>query len=198
MLRAALFFTFLSSAYLIGCAQNIPDKSLQISEALQAAPEPDRAGAAVYGYDGKGELVELRPGTNSLICLSDDPARPGFQTVCYHKDLEPFMKRGRELRAEGKNADEVFAIREEEAKSGKLPMPEHPATLHLLEGGDVHFDPQTGKVEGANYRYVVYIPWATAESTGLPIQPTVPGGPWIMDPGTHRAHIMISPPPPKQ
>jgi len=41
---------------------------------------------------------------------------------------------------------------------------------------------------------VVYIPWATAASTGLPIKPAAPGMPWIMDPGTHRAHIMITPP----
>jgi len=40
---------------------------------------------------------------------------------------------------------------------------------------------------------VVYIPWATAASTGLPIKPEAPGMPWIMDPGTHRAHIMINP-----
>ena len=78
---------------------------------------------------------------------------------------------------------------------GKLKMPEQPATLHLLEGPGGKYDPESGQVTGAYYRYVVYIPWATAESTGLPLQPTVKGGPWIMDPGTHRAHIMISPPP---
>jgi len=43
-------------------------------------------------------------------------------------------------------------------------------------------------------RYVIYIPFATAESTGLPLAPSAPGMPWIMDPGTHRAHIMINPP----
>ncbi|MFT5773641.1 MAG: hypothetical protein ACI9ZX_003050 [Algoriphagus sp.] len=40
----------------------------------------------------------------------------------------------------------------------------------------------------------MYIPWATSESTGLPLKAYGPGMPWIMDPGTHRAHIMISPP----
>lgn len=188
-----LLLTFFTLA---SCAQDdIPDKEKQIASAVMAAPEDQRAGATVLGFDNKGGLVTLREGTNNLICTADDPGRDGFQVVCYHKDLEPFMSRGRALRAEGKNPGEIFDIREEEAKSGALKMPEQPTTLHLLEGVNGQYDPATGQVTGANYRYVVYIPWATAESTGLPTSPTVPGGPWIMDPGTHRAHIMVTPPP---
>src|SRR5690606_40281405 len=55
------------------------------------------------------------------------------------------------------------------------------------------FNTETGEVTNGYLRYVVYIPYATAESTGLPLKPDVPGMPWIMDPGTHRAHIMINP-----
>lgn len=179
-----------------GCAQeSIPNKDQQIASAVMAAPEDVREGATVYGYNNKGELVLLRQGTNEQICLSDDPGRDGFQCVCYHKDLEPFMARGRALKAEGKTSGEIFDIREAEAKAGALQMPEQPTTLHLLEGPGGRYDEATGQVVDAYYRYVVYIPWATAESTGLPLKPMVPGGPWIMDPGTHRAHIMISPPP---
>lgn len=178
-----------------GCAQdNIPDQEAQINGALQAAPEDVREAAWVYGYDKNGNFVELRKGRNELICVADDPGREGFQSVCYHKSLKPFMDRGRELRAEGKGAREIFDIREEEAKAGKLKMPENPATLHLLEGTEAAYNTETGKVDNAFYRYVVYIPWATAESTGLPTMPMTDGGPWIMDPGTHRAHIMITPP----
>ena len=178
------------------CAQeSIPDKQNQIDAAVQAAPEEERDNASVYGYDTNGKLVLLREGSNNLICLSDDPNRDGFQVVCYHKDLEPFMTRGRELKAAGKSFNEIFDTREQEAKSGALKMPEQPTTLHLLEGPNGEYDAATGKITNANYRYVVYIPWATAASTGLPIKPVVPGGPWIMDPGTHRAHIMISTPP---
>jgi hypothetical protein len=179
-----------------GCAQeSIPDKDIQIATAVMAAPEDVRAAATVYGYNSKGDLVLLREGTNELICLSDDPNRTGFQCVCYHKDLEPFMARGRALKAEGKASGDIFDIREAEAKAGTLQMPENPTTLHLLEGPSGRYDAEAGKVVDAYYRYVVYIPWATAASTGLPLKPMVPGGPWIMDPGTHRAHIMISPPP---
>lgn len=196
MKRSALLFLSAILFALPGCAQEtIPDKEAQIASAVMAAPEDVREGASVYGYNNKGELVLLREGTNQLICLSDDPGRDGFQCVCYHQDLEPFMARGRALKAEGKTSGEIFDIREAEAKAGTLTMPEQPTTLHLLEGPKGRYDAEAGEVVDAYYRYVVYIPWATAESTGLPLQPMVPGGPWIMDPGTHRAHIMISPPP---
>lgn len=166
----------------------------QIAMAVQAAPEALRTEATVYGYDEEGEFMLLREGSNDIICISDDPKRSGFQVVAYHKDMEPFMKRGRELKAEGKTADEVFAIREEEAKNGELEMPDHPCNMTLLEGTEVTMNPATGELGGVYLRSVVYIPWATSESTGLPPSPTVPGGPWIMNPGTHRAHIMITPP----
>ncbi len=178
----------------MGCQAQIPDADVQIAAAVLAAPEEKREGATVLGFNSKGELVQLIEGTNEMICLADDPNKEGFNVACYHRDLEPFMARGRVLKAEGKTPGEVFDIREREAKEGTLKMPENPTTLHVLSGPNGKYDATTGEVTSANYRYVVYIPFATSESTGLPLRPIVPGGPWIMDPGTHRAHIMITPP----
>ncbi len=188
------FIICFSFAFFMGCAQEIPNKAEQIGAAVMAAPEDLRANATVYGYDANNQLVLLREGTNNQVCLADNPGQGGFQVVCYHKELEPFMSRGRELKAEGKNRDEIFQTREKEARSGTLKMPEKATTLHVLSGPNGKFDAATNSVTGASYRYVVYIPFATPESTGLPTQPMVPGGPWIMDPGTHKAHIMITPP----
>jgi hypothetical protein len=195
-MKKQYLFIVLLFAFSSGCAQdNIPSQEEQIGGAVMAAPEDVREGATVYGYDKKGEFVLLKEGTNELICVADDPKKEGFQSVCYHQSLKPFMDRGRALKAEGKSAKEIFDIRETEAKAGTLKMPENPATLHLLEGGpESAYNAETGKVDNTFYRYVVYIPWATAESTGLPTMPMTDGGPWIMDPGTHRAHIMITPP----
>ncbi len=104
------------------------------------------------------------------------------------------MARGRQLQKQGKSAKEIFDMREAEVKSGRLKMPKQPSTLYVLSAPDDRYDATTGEVKEGNYRYVVYIPFATAESTGLPLRPEAPGMPWIMDPGTHRAHIMITPP----
>ncbi|MDX2248849.1 MAG: hypothetical protein SF052_18825 [Bacteroidia bacterium] len=175
-------------------AQDTPSKDHQIGAAVMAAPEEARAGATVWGFSSEGKMILLREGTNNFICLADDPTRPGFSVSAYHKDLEPFMARGRELKEQGKSNQEIFDIREAEVKAGTLKMPESGATLHVLSGKEGQYNPESGTVTGATLRYVVYIPWATSESTGLPLKPIVPGGPWIMDPGTHRAHIMINPP----
>jgi len=164
-----------------------------ISTALMAAPKASRMGAKVIGYNMAGEFVTLKEGGNEFICLADDPKKDGFSAACYHKDLEPFMARGRELKAQGKNGGEIFDIREEEAKSGKLDMGKPGSALHIYFGSNTKYNPETSKVEGAKYRYVVYMPWATSESTGLPEAPIAVNHPWIMNPGTHRAHIMISP-----
>jgi hypothetical protein len=172
----------------------IPTAEVQIKTAVLAAPEDKRDGAMVYGYNAKGELVVLRKGTNEFVCMADDPKAIGFNVSCYHKDLEPFMARGRELKAQGKSFQEIFDIREEEAKSGKLMMPKQATNLQVFSAPAENYNPQTGEVTNGSFRYVVYIPWATAESTGLPLKPEAPGMPWIMDPGTHRAHIMINPP----
>jgi len=164
-----------------------------IATALMAAPKASRAGCKVIGYNMAGEFVTLREGDNEFIVLADNPKKPGFNAACYHKDLEPFMARGRELKAEGKTAVEIFDIREEEAKSGKLDMGNPGSTLHIYYGPGELYDPETYKVEKAQYRYVVYLPFATVQSTGLPEKPLGTNHPWIMNPGTHKAHIMISP-----
>jgi hypothetical protein len=175
-------------------AQQIPSKEVQIQTALMAAPEATKDGAKVYGYDAQGKFIQLRAGSNEMICITDDPNTAGFSVSCYHKDLEPFMERGRQLKNENKTFKEIFDIREEEAKNGKLKMPKDGATLYVLNAAAEDYDAQRGEVKNPYLRYVVYIPWATEASTGLPLSPELPGAPWIMDPGTHRAHIMINPP----
>lgn len=163
-----------------------------VATALLAAPEESRESCTVIGYNMAGEFVTFKKGNNEFIVLVDNPIQDGFNAACYHKDLEPFMARGRALKAEGKNRQEIFDIREAEMKSGKLKIATG-STLHIYYGAKSMYNPETSKVEGAQLRYVVYMPWATAASTGLPETPIASNHPWIMNPGTHRAHIMISP-----
>ena len=183
------FFTVTSYAQ-----PELPTPDLQIKTAVLAAPADQREAATVYGYDEQGKIVMLREGSNELICLADDPSKGGFSAACYHRDLEPFMERGRKLKEEGKSSQEIFDMREQEVKAGKLKMPEQPSTLFVYTAPSENYNAEKGEVTQGNFRYVVYIPYATSESTGLPLSPEAPGMPWIMDPGTHRAHIMINPP----
>ncbi len=149
-----------------------------------------RAGAEVLGYNAQGQLITLRKGTNELICLANDPNKTTFGVACYHKDLEPYMARGRELTAQKVTGRERNEIRWKEVAEGKLSLPREPRTLYVLTGSG--FDATTGKVTDPYLRWVIYLPFATPESTGLSTKPSA-NAPWLMFPGTAGAHIMINP-----
>ena len=161
----------------------------QIASSILAAPKERRAAATVLGYNDKGEVVTLRKGTNDLICLADDPAVKGLSVACYHKDLEPFMARGRELAAQYKGKDR-HEQRWKEVDEGKVKIPREPRMLYVLTG--TSFDSAKGEIVDSYLRWVIYQPYATPESTGL--STTSGTAPWLMYPGTAGAHIMISPP----
>ncbi len=191
--QTAAFATFSIGLILAStaAASDLPaDSAEQIAGAVSPAPEEMRAAATVLGYSSESTLVTLRQGEGDLVCLADKPADERFHAACYFKALEPFMARGRELRAQGVERAEVLETREAEIESGKLEMPSGPTALYSLTGPIGSFDPATGEVTGANRTYVVYIPYATAESTGLSPQPAV-GAPWIMSPGKPWSHIML-------
>ncbi len=169
----------------------VPPPEVQIAGAVLAAPAELRDGAAVLGLDADGRRVPIREGRNELICLASDPSKPAFSAACYHKDLEPFMARGRELLAQKVTGAKRNEIRFKEIEEGKLPMPREPRTLYVLTG--TRFDPAMGKVESPYLRWVIYVPFATPESTGLSTKASE-SAPWLMFPGTAGAHIMINPP----
>jgi hypothetical protein len=192
MTRRAIGLGLLMGMATLADAQTV-GKDAQVAQAVLAAPDDRRAGATVLGFEN-GAVVTLRQGSNDVVCLADNPATAGFSVACYHRDLEPFMARGRELAAQGITEDKVRdQMRYDEIKSGKLPMSREPRMLYVMTGKSVD---TAGAVEGAYTRWVVYVPFATGEMLGLATKPAGPGVPWLMDPGTGGAHIMISPPRP--
>lgn len=187
-----MFSTMVLSVFAQDAEVKIPSKDAQIATALYAAPDDKKDSAMIYGYGSDGKFIILREGRNDLICLTDDPNKDGISSACYYKGLEPFMARGRDLVAEGKSFKEKQEIRGEEVTSGKLKIPEN-SMLFVYSASQADYTIETGEVKDGHIRYVVYTPFATTESTGLPDKPYLPGMPWLMDPGTHHAHIMITP-----
>jgi len=191
-LTVALFM-LASVAFAQKAKRPILPADVQIRVALLAAPIKDRANATVYGYTPEGKFTTLRQGTNDMICLAPNPKQAGIYVYAYPKRLDPFMARGRELTAEGKGTQEKNDAREAEVKSGKLDFPKDPTALFGYWGKDEDLVPATGEIKNGMRRYVIYVPYATGESTGLPTLPSVPGMPWLMNAGTYKAHIMMNP-----
>ena len=191
-MKTTLSFVLLAIAPFAVSAQSAEPlpSAVQVAAAVLPLPAQYRQDATVLGYQaGKKELVSLRAGKNPYICLADDPADDRFHVACYHNSLEPFMLRGRELRAQG--VTNVDSARYAEINSGKLKMAPGPAALFSLTARGK--PDATGVTPGGRPLYVLYVPFATAESTGLPT--TAPGAntPWLMMPGTPKAHIMFTP-----
>lgn len=185
--------TLLLLSFLAGTAQSqqtpIPPEEQQIAAAVLPLPLEMRAAATVMGYREAGKLVVLREGTNGMHCLALYVSRPDFHVACYHKGLEPFMARGRALRASGVTGAQVDSVRFKEVREKKLVMPAM-GTLYSITTKRENFDAATNRVTGASLLAVIYTPNATPESTGITAQPRA-DGPWLMFPGTLKAHIMM-------
>jgi hypothetical protein len=163
---------------------------MQITLAVQAAPPESRDAATVQGYDSQGNFVLLRQGTNEMICMAPNPAREELEVSCHHKGLEAYFERGRELLAQGITGNERTQTRWDEFTAGTLPIP-FGTSNYILTGSGL--DPESGEIQDASVRWVVYTPMATQESTGLTTRPAQVV-PWLMFPGTPGSHIMIVPP----
>jgi hypothetical protein len=164
----------------------------QIAVAVLPLPSDMRAGATVLGYAVDGTLAPLRKGTGDMICLAPNQGAPRFHVACYHNSLEPFMARGRALRRSGVTGDAVDSARFREIRRGKLAMPRTPMSLYSLTGDWSTLDTASLTTKGARPLLVIYVPFATAKTTGLSDKPAR-GTPWLMSGGTPKAHIMFVP-----
>ena len=175
----------------IAQAQKVAPVAEQLVSATLPLPKDMRDGAGVLGYKTAEKLETLRPSKNGMICLANEPDAKQFHVACYHESMEPFMAAGRELRAKGTQGPQVDTIRFAQVKSGKIKMPTQPASLYQLTGPLNDFNATTGLAPNSKPNYVVYIPFATSQTTGLSAK-SEGGKPWIMYPGTPKAHIMIT------
>ena len=164
----------------------------QIAAAVLSLPTEFRDGAGVMGYRAQGGRLELlRPTKNGMLCLADDPSDDQFHVSCYHDSMDPFMARGRTLREAGTKGAQVDSVRFAEVRAGRIKMPAAPASLYQLFGPKGDFDAKTGKAAKSKALIVIYIPGATEASTGLSTKAS-DTKPWLMFPGTPKAHIMFS------
>ena len=174
-------------------AQTLPSNEIQIAGAVSPAPSDLKDDARVLGYNADGDMIEIRSGSNDFTCLADNPFDDRFHAACYKNTMDAFMSRGRALKKEGKNRNESREIRLKEIEAGTLKMPEEPAALYQLFGQASSLNLETGEVSDVRPLYVMYMPYATTESTGLSTQAPMEGAPWLMDAGLPWAHIMYSP-----
>jgi hypothetical protein len=157
----------------------------EITQATLPLPEDMRAGATVYKYDPKtGERITLRKGTNSLEC--SPRGTDGF-TWCYHSVTGPRRDLSAKLRAEGKSDKEIQDALAAATAAGTIKPTPYGTMMYRLYG----------KKDRIQLLWVLVVPGATPESVGVSEGSqrdeaiSGDGRPWLMNPGTPGAHVMI-------
>jgi hypothetical protein len=85
----------------------------------------------------------------------------------------------------------VFDLIDQEIKTGKLKLPDHPVMGFQMRRPRSGYNPTTNTVSSEIKTWqMVEIPYETGVSLSLP-EEFKPGMPWVMLPGTWDAHMMI-------
>lgn len=156
----------------------------EIERALMAAPERMRADASVIGFDDDGSIVELREGSNGLMCWdsSGEPGRQGrFLAQCTSERNRARVEQNHRISNAAASPDEIGELFAEAEENGTREVAAWGTVYYHLIGDDW----ASGRIHAT-----VAVPYATAESLEIPAEPRADGL-WLMDPGTSGAHLMI-------
>jgi hypothetical protein len=176
-----IFFAAAFAALL--AAQDTPAPSTpEIDKALLAAPAQQKAGATVIKWKPDYTYETLRQGANRLVCFdrSGLPGQQPFSVECTSIANLPRVAQNLKFEAIA-DAKERQAALDAAEKDGTRITPEFGSVWHRLQGRDQ---------ATARLHTTVAVPMATAQSMGLPDNPSQ-GGVWIMNAGTSTAHLMI-------
>ena len=154
-----------------------------IDRAVLAAPANARAAAAVVKWDDSGKRIEVRAGTNGMVCW-DQAVWPGqrpFSAHCTSAANLPRVEQNREFFYKAGNAEAAEKMVQESEKAGTRKLPEFGSGNYGLVGNDQ---------ATARPHVTIAVPFATTETLKLPSKAT-PTGAWIMNAGTSGAHLMV-------
>ncbi len=151
-----------------------------IEEATSPLPVHLRAEASVVMNNSKGTERVLRKGSNGFACYPDEHS-PNFRVVCREASWKRYIgKIGPILAQTSTSPSERLALIDATIDEGSVTPPTPGSRAYSLSGPDR---------ERVKPLFVISLPGATAESTGLPTERS--NGTWLMCPGTPTAHIMV-------
>ncbi len=176
---------------------SVVDRQREIEWALSGAPGHLRAGAGVYVYQ-PGGYVKVRDSKNGFNCLVNRVANI-TAPQCYDAEgsvsnMKADMRRV-ELFDQGKGAQEVAKIINEEYASGKLIAPRRPGVTYMLSPEFFSHDPKTGEKTQVFVPHVMfYAPYLKNSDIGaLPEHTNSHTNIFIVGEGTPGAYIIVVP-----
>jgi len=179
LLTATLLATCASGSLLAQSTEEI------IAQSVRPLPEDLRAGATVFRYDPTtGDRIVLRQGNNQVECRPKD--EEGF-TRCSPAANASRSDMSAKLRAQGLSGGELSAALADAEKQGLINPPIFGSLSYRL------YD----EPDRIQLLWIVSVPNATPEQLGMPTGSQRDnalagrGLPWMMEPGTPGAHLMI-------
>ena len=165
---------------LLAASTGVFAQTPDIDTPLLAAPANLRQGATVIRWKPDFTYETLKKGTNRLVCYdrSGQPGQQPFSLECTSIANIDRVAQNMKFEAMG---DQKQASLDAAEKDGTRVKPEFGSVFYNLGGADR---------ERARPHTTVAVPFATAQSLGLPDN-NKQGGAWIMNAGTSTAHLMI-------
>jgi hypothetical protein len=159
-----------------GVSAQTPD----VDTPLLAAPANLREGATVIKWKPDFTYDTLKKGTNRLVCYdrSGQAGQQPFSLECTSLANLDRVAQNMKFEALGDKRQAAFDAAE---KDGSRVKPEFGSVFYNLNGPER---------EKARPHTTVAVPFATAQSLGLPDN-NKQGGVWIMNAGTSTAHLMV-------
>lgn len=167
-------------AALVTTATAAQAQTPDIDAPLLAAPPQQREGATVVKWKADFTYETLKKGTNRLMCY-DRSGQPGQQTF----SVECTSIANADRVAQNMRFDAMG-----DKRQGMLDAAEKDGTRVKPEFGSIFYNLSGPDKEKARAHTTVAVPFATAQTLGLPDNGKQ-GGAWIMDAGTSTAHIMV-------
>jgi hypothetical protein len=176
MTRSTLVF----AALLLWAPTTAFTQTPDVDTPLLAAPANLRQGATVIKWNADYTYDTLKKGTNRIVCYdrSGQPGQQAFSVEC--TSLGNLERVAQNLKFDAMG-DKRQAMLEAAEKDGSRVKPEFGSVFYNLNGADR---------ERARSHTTVAVPFATAQTLGLPDN-NKQGGVWIMNAGTSTAHLMI-------
>jgi len=147
-----------------------------IASATSAAPEAIARTATVIAFGSNGQMRTVRTGSGDFTCFPDDPATPGNTPMCFDR------------------AGFAWA---QAWMSNHSPAPNLPVGVaYMLQGSwtQSNADPHAARISGTpgvQTGPALMILNTRGMLQGYPREPTDPGQPFVMWPGTPYEHLMV-------
>jgi hypothetical protein len=168
------------------------ERAAEITLARSAAPAPVSANARIWVWSGnRYEIADS--GQSAINCYVGRPWDVAIEPHCFDAEssrtIMPIQMRKVELYVAGKSDEAVNREIADGLAAGRFKLPERPAITYMMSAAQQLVNGQGSNVGAWEPHLMIYYPYLTTESVGLP--EFVPGVGFIENPGQALSVLVV-------